>query len=685
MLKDRQNYNQSITPDSAFLTELHEKLPAFFTADKYDDEGNLVAQGGFDVAKFQQALKEKNIQELSSGYQLDFIGKDYARKQAGEKSTTVIVPDVEHNALPENTLSRNLFLTGDNLEVLRHLQSNYADSVDMIYIDPPYNTGSDGFVYPDTFEYSDQTLQDMFGLNESELQRLKSIQGKATHSAWLTFIYPRLYLAKKTLKETGLIFISIGDDEQANLKLLCDEIFGESNFIVGFSRITKKGGKSSDATAKNHDYILLYSKTNNPDIAGIAHTDAAFKHQDEHYETRGCYKLNQTLDYDSLGYSKSLDYPIELDGHVLYPGGSEQKFRERHQGHHSRADWAWRWSRDLFNFGLENGFIELRTGGERPRIYTKTYQNAKIEKKNNQYEIATFDRTKPLSTLEFTENEYSNDNATKVIEQLFGRSVFEYTKPPRLIQKLAALHKNKNAVVMDFFAGSGTTAQAVFEQNQADNGQRSFILVQLPEPCARNTTASQMGYKTIDEISRDRIRLAARKMRAEKPETDADLGFKHYRFVTPQQQTLDDLEHFDIASGHFVTTGGQLTAFDESGFDDMIAPFSAAGLGVAGHATGEDTILTTWLMADGYKMDVTVRTLTFAGYQATWVDGTRLYLIQEQWHSAQTRELLNQIGTHQLALQTVVIYGYSFGLESIRELEMGLKQLDQKVNLVKRY
>lgn len=147
---------------------------------------------------------------------------------------------MEHNTLAENKNSHNLFLTGDNLDVLRHLQNNYADTVDMIYIDPPYNTGSDGFVYPDHFEYSDRALQDMFGLNDTELARLKSIQGKSTHSAWLSFMYPRLFLARKLLKDTGFIFISIDDNEYANLKLMMDEIFGEGGFVTNVMWKRKK-------------------------------------------------------------------------------------------------------------------------------------------------------------------------------------------------------------------------------------------------------------------------------------------------------------------------------------------------------------------------------------------------------------------------------------------------------------
>ncbi|ERK33949.1 hypothetical protein I131_07895 [Enterococcus faecium CRL1879] len=220
----------------------------------------MVESSAFDNEKFQQALKEHNIDELSSGYRLDFIGKNYAKKQAGERPTTVIVPDNDHNQKEENKNSKNLFFTGDNLEVLRHLQQNYANSVDFIYIDPPYNTGSDGFVYPDNFEYSDDQLKDMFALNDDELKRLKSIQGKATHSAWLTFMYPRLYLAKKVLKETGVVFVSIDDNEQANLKLLMDEVFGQSSFIADFIWQHRKSSQNDTDVSLSHNYTLAFAK-----------------------------------------------------------------------------------------------------------------------------------------------------------------------------------------------------------------------------------------------------------------------------------------------------------------------------------------------------------------------------------------------------------------------------------------
>ena len=174
--------------------------------------------------------------------------------------TTVIVPDEKQNE-GEGKNSSNLFFTGDNLEVLRHLQTAYANKVDVIYIDPPYNTGKDDFVYPDNFEYSDDKLKEMFGLNDDQLSRLKSIQGKSSHSAWMTFMYPRLALAKRLLTAEGVMFVSIDDNEQANLKLLMDEVFGEDNFIGNLSvENNPKGRKNSKFISVSSEFVILYAK-----------------------------------------------------------------------------------------------------------------------------------------------------------------------------------------------------------------------------------------------------------------------------------------------------------------------------------------------------------------------------------------------------------------------------------------
>ena len=340
-------------------------------------------------------------------------------------------------------------------------------------------------------------------------------------------MYPRLRLARDLLTEDGVVFISIDDNEVENLKKICNEIFGSSNYLAEFPRVTKKGGKSSDVTAKNHDYLLLYAKNvTQSDLIGISHTDSGYSNQDEFFSERGYYKSNQTLDYDSLGYVQTLDYPIEIDGEVFYAGGDIEMYNDRQQGQHGRADWGWRWSKDLFDFGFANGFIEIHRGGTRPRIYTKTYQNVSIEKVDGQYQIIKIDRTKPLSTLEFTDNKYSNDNAKKAFDTVMPKGVFEYTKPPELIAQLARLVNGSEYCVLDFFSGSATTAHAVMQLNAEDGGKRKFIMVQIPEACAPDSEAAKAGYATICEIGKERIRRAGTRLNSEIAIQNAELKAK---------------------------------------------------------------------------------------------------------------------------------------------------------------
>jgi adenine-specific DNA-methyltransferase len=207
-IKKNKEQNQNVHPNTELLQTLKSSLPQYF-----DSEGN------FKLDKFETELKSNNISEARDGYLLSFVGKDYARLQTGQSSENVIVPDVTHNSQPENINSENIFITGDNIEALRHLQNSYIGKIKMVYIDPPYNTGKE-FVYNDKFEFNDEKLKSALGYGEAEIERLKSIQGKSSHSAWLTFMYPRLKLAHKLLTDDGVIFVSIDDNEQANLKLL---------------------------------------------------------------------------------------------------------------------------------------------------------------------------------------------------------------------------------------------------------------------------------------------------------------------------------------------------------------------------------------------------------------------------------------------------------------------------------
>lgn len=649
--------NQDKKPNSREMEKLKEDFPQFFTK-----------EGDFKLDSFKDFLNEEDVDISKEGYELKFLGKSYAKYLSSLETETYISPDKKHNETEENRNSENLYIVGDNIDALKHLLGSYAGKIKCIYIDPPYNTGSDGFVYPDNFNFDKDELSRTIGITEEEAERILNLAGKSTHSAWLSFMYPRLVLARDLLADDGVIFISIDDNEQANLKMICDEIFGEENFLTNFTRITKKGGKSTEAIAKNNDSVLVYSKyRNSSNLRGIPHIDKQYKYKDKHFNVRGYYKLNQTLDYDSLQYSKSLDYPIEYDDYVFYPGGSYELYNERQKGNYERADWAWRWSKDLFEFGLKNDFIVFTDGNnnKRRRIYTKTYENVRIELVNNSYKIIEIDRTKPMSTLELTKNEYSNDNATTELEKLGNDIYFDYPKPTTLIKILLNRINHKDFYILDFFSGSATTADAVMQLNAEDGGNRKYIMVQLPEEIEKNKAAYKAGYRTIDEIGRERIRRAGEKIK-EETKADIDYGFKIFYLDRAEDTTLDKLEEFSPELKLFA--------------DDMVSVFAND------HAIGKDNILATWLMEDGYGLSVETEEYILNDYKASLI-GKSLYIIEPELKSEDVMELIRRLEDDSLLVNRVVIYLHSVTFNVLNELRKNINVLrnNKNVALIERF
>ena len=333
----------------------------------------------------------------------------------------------------------------------------------------------------------------------------------------------------------------------------------------------------------------------------------------------------------------------------------------------------WRYSQDKLNEILAKGSeITISDVPFRPNL---TKSGGEIKKMHNLLSLQNY----PVG---------SNEDATSELMQLFRVNMFDFNKPSSLIKLLVKsyTYDMPGSVVMDFFAGSSTTADAVMQLNAEDGDHRKFIMVQLPEktyhtnkdgkevPTKGGKAAYDAGFKSIDEISRERIRRASKKIREDNELTlpeDFDGSFKHYRVVKPVKQTLEEIEDFDPNNTNL--------------FTDMVDGFSSKSLGIDGDATGEETILTTWLAKDGYPFDADVEEVKFDSYTAHKVEDNRLYLINEGWGTNQTKELLNQLGTHQLEVQSVVIFGYSFNVAELRELENGLKQLDSRVTLIKRY
>ena len=416
--------------------------------------------------------KIKNLQGLTNDEKADLLGLLRSFKKYGlvweEKLEEVeerlreeipVLTEVKERAIISDCADapNHILIEGDNLEALTTLSYTHEGTIDVIYIDPPYNTGNKDFIYNDKFVDAEDEYR---------------------HSKWLSFMSKRLRIAKRLLSDKGVIFISIDDNEQAQLKLLCDEIFIQNNFIACLPRITKKSGKDhSGNIAKNNDYLLIYAKNlENIKFNGLVVEESGYSNEDEFVNVRGKYKLNQTLDYDSLWYNPAMDFPIEIDGCVYYAGGDKQAHVNRHNGIHNPKDWVWRWSQKKFDFGLANGFVVFKKSKRGVRIYTKTYLNASIKKIADNYEIEYFDRKSNLSSLAFVENEFSNDNAKKQMADVISANTFDFPKPVTLIKSLLQQVSN-DIVILDFFAGSGTTLHATMLLNAEDGGNRKCILV----------------------------------------------------------------------------------------------------------------------------------------------------------------------------------------------------------------
>lgn len=506
------------------ISKIGQLFPEVLT-EKGDEFGKL--RPAIDFEKLKQFLSEEIVDGRES-YEFTWVGKREAIAEAGRPTTKTLRPDLDESVDFEN--SENVFITGDNLEVLKILQESYLGKIDMIYIDPPYNTGKD-FVYSDKFQKTDEELKEVMDLLDEEGRQVvgltKNEKSSARyHSDWLNMMYPRLRLARNLLKDSGVIFISIDDNEQANLKVMCDEIFGEGNFLANLVWMNKEGGGKSDSKffRNKHEYILVYAKQileANINPKPVEDVDR-YRLSDEYEEIRGKYQLIK-LDSGSLGWSKNLDYPIEFEGKMYYAGGSKEKWEIRQTGGALLKDWGWRWSKDKLQWGIENDFVVFQKGN----VYTKQYLN--VDKDGN---VAP--RTiQPIAVIE----KFSTTQSNKYLKQIFDNSIFNYSKPYELIYELLSYATNKDSLVLDFFAGSGTTADSVMRLNASDSGNRRFIVTTLDEQILNST-----DFQTIDQISRERIRRAAAKLQEEHPELvgKQDFGFKAYK--------LDSSNFKDVSS-----------------------------------------------------------------------------------------------------------------------------------------
>ena len=486
--------------------------------------GGGVVSSAVDFDKLKQEMSDMLIDDGEERYQMTWPNKRNAVLLANTPISATLRPCKEESVDFDNT--KNLYIEGDNLDVLKLLQETYLGKIKMIYIDPPYNTGKDSFVYNDCYSMNEEEFLNAGGYYDSEGNRVVDIKDNNEsngrfHTEWLNMLYPRLRLARDLLTDDGVIFISIDDNEQANLKKICDEIFGEKNFIAELPTIMNlKGNNDEFGFAGTHEYTLVYIKEKNSieDLNGIALTDddiAEYIYEDN----KGKYKQGATLmrtgeagfrvkrpkgyypiyvskDYRSLSICKENSDDIEV--YPISKNGVEMSWR--------RSPEYLMQTRDEFIINSSSKGISF-------------YKKQRLSE-----DLINGKKAKTL----FYKPQYSSGNGTALLKELFDGRIFDNPKPLQLIYDFVKIGSNDNSIILDFFSGSATTAHATMQLNAEDGGNRKFIMVQLPGKCDETSEAYKAGFKNICEIGKERIRRAGKKIKEENPltTTNLDTGFR---------------------------------------------------------------------------------------------------------------------------------------------------------------
>ncbi len=476
------------------LEALRQIAPSAFTEVRGAD-GEHTHKVDFDALR--ELLGDAILDADEEHFGFYWVGKQAAKRAAAEPTRQTLRPIVEDSVDWDNT--ENLYIEGDNLEVLKLLQRTYLGKVKMIYIDPPYNTGND-FVYDDDFAMSRKEMDEAMGNLDDKGNRLrKNLDSNPRyHSDWCSMIYSRLLVARTLLSNDGVIFISIDDNEVHHLCKICDEVFGAGNFVAEFIWKKKQGGGNDSAlVVVEHEYLLVYAKSASQVYLNLdlkyKLNDSLYPYKDEHGE----YGLI-TLDKSSIQFSSSLVFEIVgPHGEVYTPRVIKGKQS------------CWRWSKAKVE--AEYDKLVFKNG----KVYTKYYRPKGVTPKSLLVE-SYYGRT-----------ETGNDD----IKALFTHAPFSYPKPVALLEHLVQIGSSRNSIILDFFSGSATTAHAVMQLNAEDGGKRKYICVQIPEETPKGSNAHKAGYKTICEIGKERIRRAGKQIKEDPKNKDKDIdtGFRVLR------------------------------------------------------------------------------------------------------------------------------------------------------------
>lgn len=457
---------------------------------------SIVKEGKIDFEELELILG-KDIERENEQYSFTWNGKTKATKLAQKRSTGTLRPCKEESKNWDTT--KNLYIEGDNLEVLKLLQTSYNGRIKMIYIDPPYNTGHD-FVYKDDFGDNIANYKEITG----QAQKSNADTDGRYHTNWLNMMYPRLKLARNLLTDDGVIFISIDDNEVDNLKKICNDIFGEDNFVAQLPTIMNlKGNNDEYGFAGTHEYTLVYSKKVRLPIFKNLRIKDKSKIDDEWLKDEyGYYKLGTLKGGGENGARElrpNLFYPIYLSKNNTFSLQKDNDHSFEILPISNGKEMTWRWSKEKLLNEPYNVCVEYNDG--------EFQINRKIRPQDNIPSI------KPKTL--FYKESYSSGNGVKVIKDLFGSRIFNYSKPLDLLMDFLEICTDKDDIVLDFFSGSGTTAHAVMKLNAEDGGNRHFICVQLPELTEEDSEAYKAGYKNICEIGKERIRRAGEKIKEE--------------------------------------------------------------------------------------------------------------------------------------------------------------------------
>ncbi|ADO83844.1 site-specific DNA-methyltransferase [Ilyobacter polytropus] len=632
--------------------------------------------GNFNLEKFQWIISPET-KVFKDSYGLNWLGKSYARALAQGEARKMLREDVEHNSKEENRDSENLYIKGDNLEVLKHLDSGYREKIKMIYIDPPYNTKSGEFVYNDNRDFSAKELNKLVRSNiidEEEKERILKWEGNSSsHSAWLTFMFPRLYLARKLLTEDGVIFISIDDNELAQLKLMCDEIFGEENFIANIAVVNNLKGRSDDEyIATAHENLLIYRKSTSYSTYGIPMPEDYIKEYDLE-DCNGKYRLQGLRKRGSN--SKREDRP-KMFYPIYYNQETKKIYLDENEGSikiypklSDGSDGCWRWGKATAVERideLEAKYINKRNEFD---IYQKDYLIQNGEQRIVKAKSFWLDKS------------FSSDAGTKSVRELFGTKVFSSPKAVDFISYCLSQGIKDEDIILDFFSGSATTSHAVNKLNLEDGGNRKWIMVQLEEELSQKSEAYKFCEKeklpkNITSIGIERIKRANKQMLDEEEtknqedfdriELEKKLGFKIFG-IDNKIKELDEMIEFtdEITLPEHIS----LTNNDRL---DLVHTYKLQDGNFLN--TEIETVKLSWektvVGGDGSG------TYIYEGYRV----GEILYLIDSISSSKVQSKIIEKIDNDpEFEINKIVIYGFTNTIGKYRvELEENIKNYNNK-------